>query len=408
MTALAKVATNVAVPAPASTPTSAADHLGLADCRILVVDDQEWSRAILEGYLRAAGFNNLDFACDGVEAIQRIDRAMPDLVVLDIVMPELDGYAVCEHLRGNERMSDLPILVQTVLDEPTQRFKAFEKGATDLVNKPVNRQELLARVAVHLQNRMMIRDLRDYRQRVTSELSLARNMQLSLLPKPDQIQAIETSHGISLASAFQPSTELGGDIWGIRPLDTGGLAIFTCDVAGHGVGAALNTFRIHALMQTLLRPDDPASALDELNSRLSGVLPPGLFATMFYGVLETSVDRVVYASAACPAPLVHGPNTLVAGNGTGFPLGIYGGARYENRILDFPKGSALFLHSDALIEAQSSDGTMLEDAGVAALVGRIPSGSPAPRYIDTIASAFTDHLDGRSLPDDLTLVCLAR
>ncbi|MBF0333963.1 MAG: response regulator, partial [Alphaproteobacteria bacterium] len=121
--------------------------------RVLVIEDSETNRRLLDALLRAAGIQTIAFAVDGIDGLEKVESFQPDLVVLDIMMPRMDGFEVCRRLRALPEHRSLPILVQTGLETAQERTEAFRAGATDLVIKPLNGAEFLARVRVHLQNR---------------------------------------------------------------------------------------------------------------------------------------------------------------------------------------------------------------------------------------------------------------
>ena len=142
--------------------------------KILIVDDQMVVRKLIELYLTAGGYNNLIFAEDGDDSLVAIQAKAPDLVILDLQMPRMGGFEVCERLRGNADYQMLPIPVQTAADSAEDRARIFEAGATDMVGKPINDAELRARVGIHLQNRHMLNQLSVYRESIERELSIAR------------------------------------------------------------------------------------------------------------------------------------------------------------------------------------------------------------------------------------------
>ena len=181
------------------------------DCRILIVEDSPTSRDNIAAVLTNAGYTNLEFACDGVEALEKVSTEKPDLMILDIVMPRLDGYKVCIWIRAKPEYQSLPILVQTALNQPEQRVSVFEVGATDMVSKPINEAELLARVKIHLENRLLLGGLRSYHERVESELNMAREMQSAILPSTEFTDKVEENYHLKISSHFEPSSELGGD-----------------------------------------------------------------------------------------------------------------------------------------------------------------------------------------------------
>ena len=382
----------------------------VTDCRLLIVEDTLLSREIIGAYLRSDGFKNIEFAVDGIEALEKIDSFQPDLMVLDIVMPRMDGFGVCREIRSRPDLDHLPILVQTALDEPEERVKVFTVGATDLVTKPINKNELLARVRIHLENQIFLTDLRDYHDRTQTELNMARDMQGQLLPRPDSFPGIRSRHGLQIGSHFETSSELGGDFWGLHEIDDTRMSVFITDFSGHGVTAALNTFRLHTLIQQQLRDhEDPGEYMMALNRKLAPLLPVGQYATMLYGVIDTKRDKFTFATAATTAPIVGNddPHQVKFLDGSGIPLGIIDDAVYENREIDFPPGTFLFLYSDALTETMDEQGNALFDEGLERLVKIALAQTGRNNILDRILSRFFARVK-RPLPDDLTAVLVNR
>jgi PAS domain S-box-containing protein len=255
----------------------------------------------------------------------------------------------------------------------------------------------------------MFDDVQTYRERLEEDLESARDAQKELLPDPEFLREIEERLHVSITSHFEPSSELGGDIWGIAPLSGSRFAIYIVDFSGHGVAAALNTFRLHALMQEGSGSmDDPASYLRYLNRRLSSLLPLGQYATMLYGVFDPALEMFTYAAAGAPRPMVLdlSSGAIAAGNGAGLPLGASPEARYENRTLTFPKNALLLLWSDALSDSPDAEGNRMGGDGVTRLLRQaVINGGPP-----TAASLLAPFLANvsRPLPDDLTAVCCWR
>jgi len=253
-------------------------------------------------------------------------------------------------------------------------------------------------------------DLESYGERVARELKMARETQTVLLPDMATVQSIYETHGIHIDSRFQPSSELGGDFWGLRSLDPAHVAILMVDFSGHGINAALNTFRLHALLDSEKEyREDPAICLEHLNRRLSPLLPPGQYATMLYGVMDLSRDRLVYSGAATPSPLVFLPDRdePLVGDGKGFPLGMFDDSVYENHELPFPPGSSLLLYSDAITEGKTRFGDRLEERGLINVAIRCLQNGPREQLIRSIAGELNKLLN-MPLTDDLTIVCATR
>ncbi len=380
----------------------------LSECRVLVVEDAPAIRKIIGAYLQAAGILHVDFATDGVEGLAKVESFDPDLVILDIMMPEMDGFEVARSLRANPRYRHLPILVQTALESPAERTEVFRAGANDLITKPIHGPELVARVRVQLENRLLIRDLENYRRHIQTDLELARKMQEDLLPSPKVLEAIRAETGLSIAAHFQPSAELGGDMWHLRDLGQGRYAVILVDFAGHGITAALNTFRLHTLthQQTLRNLDKPSEYLYQLNDLLVDLLPSNQFATLFLGVVDTVRETLTWSGAGAPMPIYGVGEQIGYLEADGLPMGISRKGQYRDQQVPFPKGAFLLLYSDALTETPDERGMMLNDDQLLAMVAAAHADQFADRPLTSLLDLFRLHR--RQPTDDLTLLWLSR
>ena len=393
---------------------------GLADARVLIVDDNRMNRHLLVAVLERGGITLIEQAENGHDALARMERFKPDIVLLDLMMPQMDGFEMCRQLRADPRWASLPVLVQSSLSRAEDRARAFAAGATDYVTKPINAVELMARVRIHLVKRAMLRDLECYRSRTEVELGLARAMQGRLLPGPERLAALEEATGVAIHAHFEPSSELGGDFWGIDHLPDGRIAVYLVDFSGHGVGAALNTFRLDAICRQIGSTAlAPAEFLCTVNRRLCGLLPIGQFATMLTGLIDPAAGIFHYASAGSTAPMVWLPGDEAPrlGDGSGLPLGLLPSATYDCRQLPMPPGSRLFLYSDAAIEIPLDGGShdVLDEHGLALLLARrlqdgdnVDNGGGSGDGARLLSGLLDDlHATG-PIDDDLTALLLTR
>ena len=381
------------------------------EARILIIDESVAVRQVIDAYLRTNGFLNLTHARDGAEGLQVVESWHPDLIITDLTMPNVDGFELCRRVRSGAESSDIPILVQAGINKAAHRAEAFSAGATDLITKPISSGELLGRVRVHLEHRRLIERLSEFQRHMSQELDQARAMQESLLPAEEAMRRLEARFPIALASYYEASIGLGGDIWDIREVDDNRLMVFSADFSGHGVGAALNTFRLHSfILGGSLPTDDAASWLSGLNRFLCDVLPVGQFATMFCGIIDFSASTLQYASAAAPWQMVRDGEAnrgfeIIAD--PGFPLGLSRDATYENHVRRFGPDSVLFLYSDALIETPDMLNPVFSIERLRAFLdARWDTAGPV-----AIQRALLDELN-RVAPDkpsdDLTMVTLRR
>lgn len=381
---------------------------GVSSAQILVVDDMPLMRRMIGVCLNRGGFENVSYAEDGDDALKQIAESIPDLVILDINMPRLSGYDVCKKLRADPATASLPILVQSASETAEERVEVFAVGATDFVSKPINHPELLARVCMHLENRFLIHNLSDFQERMQSELNMAREMQHSLLPEIEAIDAVERAGRASIEAFYKASSELGGDLWGTWPLASDKIGIYVLDVTGHGVGAALNTFSLHATMARFEdKKHDPAAFLTSLNRSLIGAFQLGRFATMFYGVLDCKTHELTYAGAGAPRPIVFGGNKSRTLDSSGLPIAVVKSATYENLTDRLDPGESLFCYSDVLIEAEQTNGSILGEEG---LIGWIESSCQTGERGSVIARLLDQFFRSQDeqLADDLTAVAIHR
>jgi sigma-B regulation protein RsbU (phosphoserine phosphatase) len=375
---------------------------------ILIVDDNEINRIFIEKTLSARGFTRLLAVASAEEALETLQRLAPDMIILDIMMPGMDGFECCEAIRRQEKYHDLPVLIQTAITEPELRVKAFNKGATDFVSKPVYPDELCARVMVHLEKRHSLRALQRYKSRVEMELESARQLQQAILPGMWEIEEIERRCNLNIASHFQPSSEIGGDFWGAKSLFPHQAAFWLVDFSGHGVASALNAFRL----QAYLKEHSPLTArpgeyLSHLNDKLLHLLLRGQFATMFYGIADTQSNQLFYACACAPHPILlrkaTGKAEMIDGSGDLLGTGMH---LYPTQIIPFAPGDSLLLYSDALTETPNTAGKYITEEQIMALLEKHP-GIPSSALKETVLGCFRQHA-GDALRDDLTIIVCSR
>ncbi len=373
----------------------------------MVVEDNRVNRQLLSALLKREGIDRVALAEDGEQALDQLAGFRPDLMLLDLMLPKLDGFEVCRRLRADPAFRDLPVLIQSTLNRAEDRARAFAAGATDYISKPINAVELIARVRVHLQNKLLLNSLKHYQRRTSAELALARRMQERLMPQDPAVETIGCRMGLVLESHFAPSSELGGDFWGLRVVDDRRLIVWIVDFSGHGVAAALHTFRLHTILRQMeYRGFEPARFLAEVNRRLCPLMPLGQFATMLVGLIDRDSDQFTYASAGSTAPMIWSDAraTPSVGDSSGLPLGIVSDAVYQARGLPLPPGGRLFLYSDAAIETPVGDG-VLEEEGLATLIRRLSEHDPSPPMMPRIVEALAAL---GPATDDLTTLLVTR
>src|SRR5262245_41589950 len=180
----------------------------LSDCRVLLVDDAKVNLDVLVEGLRAD--YQLSVARDGSTALQIAARTPPDLVLLDIVMPGMDGYEVCRRLREMPETAEVPIMFLSSLEDVQNKTKGFEVGGNDYLTKPFDMLEVKARARSLLKAKAYNDAVKE---QIASELRVARDIQMSMVPH--DFSAVERAYGVSLDAVLQPAREVGGDLYGV-------------------------------------------------------------------------------------------------------------------------------------------------------------------------------------------------
>lgn len=381
----------------------------IPNARILIVDDDEMIRMYIEVLLNGSGFENLLQAQDGLEALEVLKTTNVDCVLLDINMPGMSGRDVLRDIRKNPITKDLPVMVITAQDAREDRHDILRAGATNLISKPLDQDLLLELVTNMLERKIMVDQLSSFHNRLSQELAQAARMQAGLIPKDEMISALESRYSVKIASAFQPSSELGGDFWTAQIIDHQSFGILMADFSGHGVSAALNTFQLNMLLSRLGPCDgDPAAYLSLINDELSQVIPLGQYCTMMYAMVDISKDKIIYAAAASPPPIsgTSGESDVAIGDGSGVPLGIKPDNTYENRHIDFHPGQFAFFFSDVFYETKLAGMDMLEIDGLATFASH-HSDPDAHKALEKMLETFYKNAPS-PLPDDLTAIWITR
>lgn len=376
--------------------------------RVLIVDDQPSNRQFAKFYLVSAGYTHIEEAESGEEALEKTKTFKPDIILLDIVMPGITGFAVCRLLKQNPKTADIPVLFLSGLTDAKSRVKGYRLGAVDYVNKPIDRNELIARTDIHIQNAAMFNSLQTFSQRIEKDLEKAKISQESLLPKDEEIQTISKKHNLEINHIFDACDELAGDYWSIFDVADDHVAIVMADFTGHGVAAALNTVFLHSMLYELsVYMINPQQLTSMINTRLHALLSIGNFATFVFGTLNTQTGEFDYVSCGCPPIAVlpadtnEDPNLL---DGSGIPLGLApsDSITFEERSCQLQPGDRLFFYSDALTETPHGEQGMWMDEGLIKALKKLREKEPQVK-----AQNVLNHFNKTAelpLKDDLTLI----
>jgi sigma-B regulation protein RsbU (phosphoserine phosphatase) len=319
----------------------------LADCRVLLVDDAKANLDILVEGLKAD--HKLSLALNGEMALQIAARTPPDLVLLDIMMPGMDGYEVCRRLRQMPETAEVPIMFLSSLEEVQNKTRGFEAGANDYLTKPFEMLEVKARVRSLLKAKAYSDAVKE---QIASELRVAREIQMGMLPH-DFVGA-EQAYGISFGAVLEPAREVGGDLYGVCAAGPKRLVVFLGDVSGKGIPASMFMVRAISLARLLAREiAEPERILARLNDELAADNPSGMFVTFLCAMFEPGSHRLTLANAGhCrPVWLPAGEAPRWAVKNLGTALGFEPGLEFERTELTLHEGDALIFYTDGVSEA---------------------------------------------------------
>ncbi len=319
----------------------------LSECRILLVDDAKPNIDILVAALK--NDYKLSVALSGEMALQVAAKSPPDLVLLDIMMPGLDGYEVCRRFRKMPEMADVPVIFLSSLDEVQNKAQGFEAGANDYVTKPFEMLEVQARVRSLLKAKAYSDSVKE---QLAADLRVAHDIQMGMIPQ--DFSALEKQFGVEIAAALEATREVGGDLYCAFAADDERLVLVMGDVSGKGIPASLFMVRASTLVRLLGRQiREPSVILATLNDELEADNPSGMFVTVLCAIYERTSRRLTLANGGqCrPALLRPGQPPAWAFPKLGTALGLESGMDFEQIELVLQPGDTLVLYTDGVTEA---------------------------------------------------------
>ena len=312
---------------------------------LLLVDDAPANIQIANSILTDS--YKIRIATNGAKALELASvTPLPDLILLDVMMPEMDGYEVCTRLKMSAETRDIPVIFLTGQTEIEDETKGFEVGAVDYIHKPLSPAIVRARVQTHLVLRGIRKQLALQLLTIQKELETAREIQLSILP-----EEIPKIGGLDIAARYIPMTSVAGDFYDFIVVDEKHLGILVADVSGHGMSAALIASMLKiALAAQQSHAADPAQLLLGLNQALCGKFQRH-YVTAAYLFLDMLKGTLRYAGAGHPPLLLWSRSEGVrAVEENGLFLGKFPQAAYSFVELPLTAGDWALLYTDGIPE----------------------------------------------------------
>jgi sigma-B regulation protein RsbU (phosphoserine phosphatase) len=329
---------------------------------ILIVDDNPVNIFVIEKILKQAGYHDLVSLNSAQELFEYIHFGKDssrhneiDLILLDIMMPEIDGLEVCRRLQKEEKFKDIPIIFVTALEDANKLAEALDMGAMDYITKPINKVELLARMRVALRLKSELNWHKEQEENLRNELDLATQVQRNLLSSP-----LREDH-IKIEASYLPSFKLAGDMYYWYKIDENRYGIILLDVMGHGVSASLVCMFISSVLrETIKCLIDPELVIKELNKYMTLLhnendnIP--YYFTAIYLVVNTEDRTVEYVNAGHPSGyvLVDETNVVELDRGS-CAVGFFDEIKVKKTVIPFEKNAQILLFTDGVLEAIAND-----------------------------------------------------
>jgi sigma-B regulation protein RsbU (phosphoserine phosphatase) len=375
-------------------------------------------------------------AINGERALQlAISDPPPDIILLDVMMPEMDGYEVCAKLKADAKTRDIPIIFVTAMSDTQDETKGLELGAVDYIIKPISPPVVSARVKSHLelkQAREILKnqnvileqrveertkevlelqqaefDLRTAKEKVENELNIAAQIQKSILPS--SFPAYPDRKEFELYAFMQPARYIGGDFYDFFFIDGNTLALVMADVSDKGVPAALFMMVSRTLINSLaVDYKSPSVVLEKANNVMCQNNDSGMFVTVFLAFYDVASGRLTATNAGHSASIIIDPDGASREWATthGAALGFMEDLPYKEETMDLEVGQTLFLYTDGVTEAMSPDKELFGQDKLRDLLKR-KHDFKLDRLCSDIEISLSEFQEGQQF-DDITMLALKR
>ncbi len=334
----------------------------------LVVDDEPVNAMLLQMILSARGFRVIT-ASSGEEALARFAEDRVDMVLMDIMMPGMDGYETTRRIRAVDRERFVPVLFVTALTDEQRLAQCIEAGGDDFITKPISRVQLNAKIDSWLRTQALYRTVTAQRDALDAHqrrLEMEQETARRIVERASGSNALEVP---GLRYCYSPADILSGDILLAARRPNGNLMIFLGDFTGHGIGAAVGVPSLATLFHDLTRRGShPGEMLDEINTRLFAVLPPEMFLATAVVEVDFAHGKLgVWNAGMPPVVLVQDGEVVRRYDSSDLPLGVVRDQAPGRRQLEYSDllpGSVLYACSDGVVEAAAPDGALFGSDGL--------------------------------------------
>jgi len=335
------------------------------DWKILSIDDSKLNRAIIKKTLSQLNME-VDEAEDGLQGLEALQKKSYDLILVDIIMPNLDGFGFLAKFKELSHTGFIPVILMTGSDDLNSKIKGLRIGADDFLIKPLNEKELVARVLSLLRlksthDELYLKDLM-----IQKELESAKKVQQFIIPK--EFNSITYP---VISARYLPIEDIGGDFYDVYELPNNKFGFLISDVTGHGIPAALvmtmSKMIFNLFASSFLATD---KLLTRVNKEMRGLLLDTQYITSFYVIYDHNEKSIQFTNAGHTRALYyrHSKKRVMGLDTLGFFIGISDDTFYEKKSISVEKGDRLFLYTDGLTEVKNDDGEEYGDKRLAKFI----------------------------------------
>jgi sigma-B regulation protein RsbU (phosphoserine phosphatase) len=376
---------------------------------VLAVDDTPENLDVVRGIL--AQDYVVKVAINGPMALKIVEKQKPDLILLDVMMPEMDGHEVCRRLKANPDSAAIPVIFLTAMDQTMDEALGFSLGAADYIAKPVNPPILQARVSTHLalkesmdELQKAYRIIKSQKDRMEEELNIGREIQMSMLPL--EFPAFPDRDEFRVHALLEPAREVGGDFYDFFFVNPDEICLVVGDVSGKGVPAALFMAVTKTMIKTRAMDDpSPASIVTRVNDEMSEDNPSSMFITLFIAICNVRTGECRYTNAGHNPPYVlRGTGGLDCLNDRHGPIiGAMEGLAYREGQLRLNAADRLVVFTDGVTEAMDPGENLYSERRLESFLAG--SGFPSIEELNGgIITSVEEFASGAEQADDITLL----
>ena len=372
---------------------------------ILVVEDDDSLRDWIDFELGFDGYR-VSQAADGASALAFIDsRPQLDLILLDVQLPGMNGFQICDYIQQLPEMAAVPVIFLTARASLDDKLSGFAAGAVDYLTKPFKMAELKARIQALLRSKERQRSVgrqEEHAQR-NKEMAEAAMIQQALMSC-----ALNGITGVEVFADCRPARTVGGDLYDIYVRPDGRLNVVEADVSGKGMAAAMVTAEVRTVLREVSRMlASPGAVMTLTNARLYEDLSNvNKLVTIFAGFYAPTTRTFVYANAGHSVAVyrpVEGPARIL--DATGLPLGIFEAADFEELVVRLASDDLLVICSDGFPEASNHAGDLYGYDNLLQLIEAVHAQSPH-EIASALSRAVAEFAAGCEQSDDQTIIVI--